>query len=70
MRGFSYNLYWLGELISICCRFIIMKLDTSGLESTAPHLGAICEPFSSFASAPSFDLPVITDVSSNARVFI
>ncbi|XP_044489509.1 proteasome subunit beta type-5-B-like [Mangifera indica] len=38
-----------------------MKLDTSGLESTAPHLGAICEPFSSFASAPSFDLPVTTD---------
>ncbi|KAJ0095872.1 hypothetical protein Patl1_16909 [Pistacia atlantica] len=38
-----------------------MKLDTSGLESTAPHFGTSCELFSGFSAAPSFDLPVTTD---------
>lgn len=45
-----------------------MKLDTSGLESTALHSGAICEPFTVFSAASSFDLPVTSDVSSNELV--
>lgn len=46
-----------------------MKLDTSGLESTALHFGTSCELSAGFSAAPSFDLPVTTDVSSNTLVY-
>lgn len=40
-----------------------MKLDTSGLESTAPFFGSSDELCHEFSEAPSFALPLTTDVS-------
>ena len=52
---FSMNLMFLGK---------IMKLDFSGLESSAPLYGGNDNLLSDgFSDAPSFDLPVTSDVS-------
>ncbi|KAK3040820.1 hypothetical protein RJ639_029164 [Escallonia herrerae] len=40
---------------------IIMKIDFSGLESTAPLCGASSEMFDGFSTSPSFQIPDTTD---------
>lgn len=45
-----------------------MKLDTSGLESTAPFFGASNELIDGLSTAPCFDLPSNVDVSCNMFV--
>lgn len=45
-----------------------MKLDTSGLQSTAPLFGASSELADGFSTAPSFGLPSAVDVSFNMFV--
>ena len=40
-----------------------MKLDTSGLESTSPFFGSGDELCPELLAAPSFSLPLSTDVS-------
>ena len=42
-----------------------MKLDTSGLESTAPLFGTRSELLDGFSATPSFELPNTINVSSN-----
>lgn len=39
-----------------------MKLDTSGLQSTAPLFGLKMEVLEGFAAAPSFEIPNSSDV--------
>lgn len=46
-----------------------MKLDTSGLESTAPFFGSSHELNDGFSAVPSFEIPDTIDVSSN-RCFL
>lgn len=46
-------------------RISIMKLDTSGLESTAPIFASSSELLNGLSTAPSFDLPSNVDVSFN-----
>jgi hypothetical protein len=42
-----------------------MKLDTSGLESTAPFYGSSNELIDGFSAAPFFEVPNTTNVSDN-----
>lgn len=46
-----------------------MKLDTSGLESTAPLFGAGSELLDESSVAPSFEIPNALDVSCNMLYF-
>lgn len=39
-----------------------MKLDTSGLQTTAPLFGPTMEAMEGFAAAPSFEIPNSSDV--------
>jgi hypothetical protein len=42
-----------------------MKLDTSGLESTAPFFGSSNELIDGISAAPFFEVPNTTNVSDN-----
>lgn len=47
-----------------------MKLDTSGLESSAPLVGASSGFLDGFADAPSFEVPTTNDVSCDVLVML
>jgi hypothetical protein len=64
---FDYFLHGLivGFKLESLSQFINMKLDTSGLESTAPFFGSSNELLDGFSAAPFFEVPNTTNVSDN-----
>ena len=70
MKEENKGYHWIVLVLVFFSQVIMMKIDFSGLESTAASCGPNSELFDGISTAPSFQIPSTTDVSLSCLFLI